>query len=224
MAEPIGAPVALTGQFARRVGDRALSGREDFLRLLITQMRSQTPIRPYDGQEFAVQLAIFSQLEQLLSMRQLLGLQLEQFSGLMAAIGNAAAPALIGTLARAESSTIWLSEEGVVRFGYELSEAAEEVQVEIRTPAGELVRTLEFRQVRAGTHWVEWDGRSASGQRLPAGRYNVRITAVGRAQQAPIPFVEGTVEAVRFTDRGALVLINGVEVPLMSLLEVRKRG
>lgn len=225
MAESIGILSALTGQLAQQISEPgALSGREDFLRLLIAQLRTQSPLRPYEGQEFAVQLAIFSQLEQLLNVRQLLELQLGQFPGLMESIGSAAAPALVGTIARAESSSVWLPADGVVRFGYELPEAVEGVRVEIRTPTGELIRTLEFRQRGAGTHWVEWDGQTDSGQPVPAGRYTVRIHAVGRTQQELIPFVEGTVEAVRFTHRGAFVLINGVEVPLKSLLEIRKRG
>jgi len=206
-------------------GSASAPEREYFLRLLVAQLRTQNPLRPYEGQEFAVQLAIFSQVEQLVAMRQLLEVQLGQFSGLMETMGNASAPALVGTFARAESSMVWLPADGGVQFGYELPEAAEEVRVEILTPAGETVRVLEFHQVRAGVHTVEWDGRTASGERLPAGRYAVRIIAKDGAQQSRevIPFVEGIVEAVRFTEGGAFVIINGVEVPLVAVREIRKR-
>ncbi|MCS6965827.1 MAG: hypothetical protein NZ473_03570 [Candidatus Kapabacteria bacterium] len=199
--------------------------REDFLRLLIAQLRAQSPIRPYEGQELAVQLAIFSQLEQLLSVRQLLGVQVEQLSGLTETLGNVAAPALVGTYVRVGSSELRLSADKPTEFGYELQEAAQSVRVDICTPSGQIVRSLEFREVPPGVHDVEWDGRSASGERLPPGIYTVRITAVGKAGHSVkvTPYVAGTVEAVRFTAKGAMLRIGGIEVPLVALLEIRKQ-
>jgi flagellar basal-body rod modification protein FlgD len=192
--------------------------------LLIAQLRMQSPLRPYEGQELAVQLAIFSQVEQLMSVRQLMELQVEQLSGLAETMGNAAAPALVGAQVRVESDTIELPADGVARFGYQLSEAAQSVRVEICTPSGTVVRTLEFSGVAAGAHLLEWDGRTAAGERLPPGTYTVRITALGEAGQnlEVSPFVEGVVEAVRFTARGAMLVLNGMEVPLVKLLEIRK--
>jgi flagellar basal-body rod modification protein FlgD len=202
----------------------AATGREDFLRLLIAQLRAQSPLRPYEGQELAVQLAIFSQLEQLLSMRQLMEVQLGQLAGLTETVGNAVTPALVGAFVRVESSTIRLPEGGTARFGYELSEPARSVRVEIATSTGEVVRVLEFHDVPAGTHAVEWDGRAADGGLLPPGAYTVRITALrGESESMNLtPFVEGVVEAVRFTEQGAFLQVAGIEVPLAQLREIRR--
>src|SRR5262245_31304467 len=38
-------------------------GQEDFLRILLTQLRFQDPLEPTDNQEFVAQLAQFSALE-----------------------------------------------------------------------------------------------------------------------------------------------------------------
>ncbi len=40
-------------------------GKDDFLRLLATQLQYQDPLNPMDGTEFTAQLSQFSQLEQL---------------------------------------------------------------------------------------------------------------------------------------------------------------
>ena len=45
-------------------------GKEDFLALLVTQLRYQDPLNPMDGTEFASQLAEFSGLEQLISLNE----------------------------------------------------------------------------------------------------------------------------------------------------------
>lgn len=48
----------------------ALVGKDDFLKLLVAQIKNQNPLNPADGIQFLSQLAQFSQLEQLLYIRQ----------------------------------------------------------------------------------------------------------------------------------------------------------
>jgi flagellar basal-body rod modification protein FlgD len=43
--------------------------KDDFLRLLVAQIKNQNPLNPADGVEFLAQLAQFSQLEQLIDIR-----------------------------------------------------------------------------------------------------------------------------------------------------------
>jgi flagellar basal-body rod modification protein FlgD len=50
-------------------GLTALAERDTFLRLLVAQVQNQDPLNPQEPIEFVSQLAQFSQLETLLSMR-----------------------------------------------------------------------------------------------------------------------------------------------------------
>jgi len=43
-------------------------GKDQFVKLLVTEMRNQDPLNPMDGKELAVQLAQFSSVEQLLNV------------------------------------------------------------------------------------------------------------------------------------------------------------
>jgi flagellar basal-body rod modification protein FlgD len=49
------------------------ANKETFLKLLVAQIKNQNPLNPSDGMEFLSQLAQFTELEQLLSMRQDIG-------------------------------------------------------------------------------------------------------------------------------------------------------
>lgn len=51
---------------------------DQFLTLLVAQLENQDPFEPQDPTEFTGQLAQFSMLEQLVSMRQLIEKQTEQ--------------------------------------------------------------------------------------------------------------------------------------------------
>ncbi len=44
--------------------------KDAFLRLLVAQIRNQNPLNPADGVQFLTQLAQFSELEQMITMRQ----------------------------------------------------------------------------------------------------------------------------------------------------------
>lgn len=65
------APTEPASQPPRKQGD-SLVKKDDFLKLLVAQIKNQNPLNPADGIEFLTQLAQFSQLEQLIEIRQCL--------------------------------------------------------------------------------------------------------------------------------------------------------
>ncbi len=45
-------------------------GKDEFLKLLVTQLQNQDPMNPVDNEQFIAQLATFSSLEQLISINK----------------------------------------------------------------------------------------------------------------------------------------------------------
>ena len=58
-----------TAKQSSDVSTDPLAQKEAFLKLLVAQIKNQNPLNPADGIEFISQLAQFSQLEQMLSIR-----------------------------------------------------------------------------------------------------------------------------------------------------------
>jgi flagellar basal-body rod modification protein FlgD len=55
--------IGIAGSNDSTVPANASIGQEDFLRILLTQLRFQDPLKPVDNQQFVAQLAQFSALE-----------------------------------------------------------------------------------------------------------------------------------------------------------------
>ena len=65
-------------------------GKNEFLQLLVTQLKNQDPMNPMESEQFAVNLAQFSQVEQLVQINDKLGKQDDtgSLSSLASYLGN----------------------------------------------------------------------------------------------------------------------------------------
>ena len=78
------------------VENRAQLLKDDFLKLLVTQLQNQDPLNPASNQEFASQLAEFSSLEQLTQMNESLESNLDSDLLLAQSLNNSTATGFIG--------------------------------------------------------------------------------------------------------------------------------
>jgi flagellar basal-body rod modification protein FlgD len=51
-------------------GNLSVTGKDEFLKLLVAQLQNQDPLSPAKNEAFVAQLATFSSLEQLISINQ----------------------------------------------------------------------------------------------------------------------------------------------------------
>ncbi len=197
-------------------------GKEDFLNLLVTQLRYQNPLDPMDNTEFVAQLAQFSSLEQMSNLNTAFTNQ----SMLIQSMNNSMAASLVGREVVVASDSFEIPDGGSGRVGVLLEHQAANVSIDITNEAGRVVRTLHMQNVSAGSHTIAWDGLDANGRPVDGGAFSIAVEAadIDGRQMTAYPLVSGVVESVVYEQGAAFLTIAGTRVPVGTLLEVLGLG
>jgi len=195
-------------------------GKDDFLKLLVTQLRNQDPMQPLTNDEFIGQMAQFSSLEQLQDINS--GMQ----SSLMLnqSLNNALSTTLIGREVLVQGNTISVENGRPHQAGFYV-DGEGQAEVTIRDSSGNIVRTIDM-DVSGNDRYVDltWDGNDDSGERVDDGDYTfeVKFTARDGAQKQVSPYIKGKVSAVKFVGGNAYVEVDGKNYNLSQLVEIRE--
>lgn len=208
--------------------DDAAAQKDQFLKLLTFQLKSQNPLKPYDNQEFATQLAQFSQLEQLSGIKGLLEEQNKVNLSLSKVMTNSALPGMLGKYAKAYTTNINNTGDKPVSLGYDLDMDGTDGEVSIYDDKGRIVRTMALgdNNLKVGEHTIQWDGKDNSGNTLDSGNYTFFVdfkNAKGGEQQAST-FTYGKIEAVRFKNNGTVLVVDGLEIPISDVTDIRSES
>ncbi len=197
-------------------------GKDDFLLLLVTQLRYQDPLNPMENTEFVSQLAQFSSLEQM----ENLNTKFDDQAVLVKALNNTMAVSYVGKEVVLASNELQISEDQSARFGVHLGAAADNVSVTIRDAAGDPVRVLDLGGLSRGSHELGWDGRDAQGNVVPEGRYTIRVAATDASggELSASPVVIGAVQSLVYENGTAYFTVGGARAPLAALIEVLDAG
>ncbi|NLL15151.1 MAG: hypothetical protein GX267_17270 [Fibrobacter sp.] len=207
-------------------------GKDDFLKLLVTQLRYQDPLNPMENTEFVSQLAQFRSLESGNNIESAIKELNESFKGTVEAqkysaqsITNTSAISLIGKNVRLKQESVeWEAKAGAkVPLRIHLGKHDSAI-VEILDKDGNVVKTLEAEgKDRQNSVDLSWDGSTDLGEIAKGGKYTIRIA--GEEEDPSLyAFVQDIVEGVRFTSSGALVKIDGRELSIGNVLDVAYSG
>jgi flagellar basal-body rod modification protein FlgD len=211
---------ATSGQAATIKGPDQTLGQDQFLNLLIAQLKNQDPLNPVDNAQFMAQLAQFSQLEQTKQMTASLNTFIQRQD-------SANATGLVSFLGRevtAMGSSVSLVSGTPASVSYLLGGNAANVTLQIKNASGVSVRTLTFGNQAAGPQSVRWDGKDQFGNPLPTGSYSFAVTAA-TADGKPVSadtVASGIVTGDRYDQSGPMVVFDsGQSVAPGQILSVR---
>jgi flagellar basal-body rod modification protein FlgD len=201
---------------------KAILGKDDFLKLLVMQMRFQDPLDPIKGTEFAAQLAQFSSVEQLSNINTNLLQSIDANYLMTQSISNALAATFVGKGVRAATDSFYYSGTDSVKLGYSLPSAADTVTVKIYDESGNLVKTITGTGKEKGDNVVKWNGTNEAGETVAAGKYKFTVEAKDSSGGSLTTslFIMGKVTGVRFKADGTVFVIDGMEVKLSDILEI----
>jgi flagellar basal-body rod modification protein FlgD len=196
-----------------------VASQDDFLKLLITQLQNQDPLQPMDNQEFAAQLATFNSLGQLIEINEKLG----AVNSGQGSMNQYNAASLIGKQITSAGNQVGVSAGAASNIGYQLGANATKVEVTVFDANGEIVRRLDAGARGAGEQSLVWDGKDSTGKSVRPGVYGFDINAVdvNGKKIAASGKLQGLVTGVRLDGTEPVLEVNGVDVPLSSVIAVR---
>lgn len=200
----------------------SVMGKEDFLKLMLAQLKNQDPQSPMDGTQFASQLAQFTSLEQLMNLNDSMDTSINANYYLTQSINNTLAATLIGKDVKLNGSTFQFNGQDHATLGYNLSTAANSVTIKIYNETGQLVKTINDAPKNSGDNKLNWDFTDNDGNSVPQGKYRFEIDA-RNADSNPISnstYVLGKIDGVKFTGYGTMLVVNGGEYMLSDIMEI----
>jgi flagellar basal-body rod modification protein FlgD len=199
-------------------------GKQDFLELLVTQMRYQDPLAPQDNQQFISQMAQFSSLEgtqNINSSIEDLSKKIEAMVSGQATsastISNSSATNLIGKPVRVTAADIVYdsTKKDAIQINVH-SDAADSV-LSIVDEEGTIVNALPL--AKSGEHKVDWNGLKMDGSKAPSGKYSLKVT--GRdAKDSGYTYFEDKVTGLSYSKTGVRIEIRGQSVGLDQVVHV----
>jgi len=197
---------------------RTSLGQDEFLRLMLTQLKNQDPLKPLEPTEFVTQLAQFSQVSGIKEMNDSLVALGDSLAGSRVMDGAA----LVGRGVLAESKTLTLPQDGSVSGAIDVPAGASRMQVAIKDAAGQLVRSIELAP-KAGASGFSWDGVTNAGEQAVPGEYTVEALATvgGGTRSVPV-YAAGYIDSVSIDRAAGTLTLNTSTLGHLDLADVRE--
>jgi flagellar basal-body rod modification protein FlgD len=188
---------------------------QQFLLLLTTQLKNQSPLDPLDTNQFTQQLVQFASVEQQLKTNS----TLTSLVAASKASTASTAASLVGTSVTLDGSKTTF-EGGAASWTLTADKAAS-ATLTISDSTGAVIAT-QTKALAAGSQSVAWDGRTLNGDTVSTGTFKVSVTAKD-ASGATVKVgtdVTGVVSSVELSGDDPVVVVGGRRVSLSSLKSV----
>lgn len=194
--------------------------KDDYLNLMVTQLKYQDPTKPLENHEMATQLAQFNTVEQLIGVNTTL--QAMQNQSAQANIDKLTP--YLGRVVEVSGGKMQVTPEMQVTQGIvDLPGKAGSVSVLIKDAQGSVVRTLGLGEKSSGRHVIDWDGKTDGGVNAKSGEYSFEVVASstdGKEMKAKTSFTSKVEAIVELAQGGKLDTQSG-KVEAKDILAIR---
>jgi flagellar basal-body rod modification protein FlgD len=194
-------------------------GQEEFLDLMVAQLKNQDPFKPMENGDFIAQMAQFSSvsgLEELQSSFNTLANSLQSNQALQAST-------LVGRSVLVPSDEAMLTQTSDVRGVLDLPQGTPNVNVMVQDANGELVKQISLGSNAQGEVPFVWDGTDSNGERMPPGKYKLVAEAQGPEGGISVnTFVSADVESVTIGNGGQNLVLNLQDMGSVDFARVRE--
>jgi flagellar basal-body rod modification protein FlgD len=193
--------------------------KDDFMKLFISQLKYQDPLKPQDPSAMLDQLSQLSLVEQSYNNNTSL-------NNLLTAQNNSigmTAISFIGKDVKANGNTVTFDGSNSTALEFNVSLPTSSGQVSIVDSSGRTVRTAALGVRNAGDNSFSWDGRDNKGSLVAAGAYTfvVSATAANGSSLSPTTYTTGKIDGVNLSGATPQLSIGTSSVALTDVISVR---
>jgi flagellar basal-body rod modification protein FlgD len=200
-------------------------GKQQFLELLVTQLRYQDPLNPSNDQEFIAQLAQFSSLESSQNIESGMDDMANSMKGFVEAqdktvqdLSNSSAAGLLGKHALVEKEEFYFdgTEEAIPIY----KESNGTSLINVTNQQGDVVYS-EPVTGQGGYMEFTWDGGTGNpGERAKSGSYKISVTDLSNSKEEGFAFVEDYISAITYDEGTAKITVNGNSYRLEDIKQI----
>lgn len=199
-------------------------GKQEFLHLLVTQLRYQDPMDPMKGQEMAAQLAQFSSVEQLVELNKTIADQKDGTAAMIQAVNSNVALGTIGREVFALGDQVEVPEGGAdeASVTFTVADNGGQGTLRILDEDGELVSSHKLGVIPGGRQTLNLGEVGAS---LEPGLYRYEVSvASGDEEVAVEQYMKGIVNGITYGSSGAVLTAGRITVPIGQVISVTTPG
>ncbi|MBU3575918.1 flagellar hook assembly protein FlgD [Polynucleobacter sp. UK-Mo-2m-Kol15] len=194
--------------------------QDQFMTMLVAQIKYQDPTNPMDSSQMTSQLAQISTVDGINQLNS----SMAEMSKTLQSGQTYQASSLIGKSVLAPGKAFNLV-NGDSAFAVQLPTAASSVMVSIRNAAGQTVDSMNLGTQGAGVIPLTWNGKDQTGKALPDGAYTLQVAAnTGGKSVNGVGLTYAKVNAVGNDPKSGatqLVLGNGTTTSLSSVVQIQ---
>jgi flagellar basal-body rod modification protein FlgD len=207
--------------------------REDFLNILIAQLKHQDPLDPMKGTEFIDSITRLSQVEQTVNQNT----HLENIERLLGGGGSAQLGSPVSYI---DKSITFNTDQvdlkgGVSNFSYNLTTIPKQLFITVKDSTGRPVfqstagegATNSSGKLKLGQNTVSWNGTDNAGNQLADGAYTVEVNYLQDVSGASVPVpitTSGIVSGASFDSGTVSLVVGNLKTTLDKITSINSLG
>jgi flagellar basal-body rod modification protein FlgD len=203
---------------ATPLGPGGKLGKNEFLKLLVTQLRYQDPMNPLQGEQMAAQLAQFSSLEQLVNIGDALKTQQGSNDALVAAVTNSTAMNTIGKEVTAVSDQVYLPADGQATVSC-TSAGDGQATLTIADANGKVLGSRNLGFVSGGLHTFDV-GSAGAGLKEGGYRYYIDVKSADGKSVGVETYTTARIDGITYGQDGALLTAGPLRIKPGSIVKI----
>lgn len=193
-------------------------GKDEFLKLLVTQLQNQDPMNPSQPEQMASQLAQFSSVEQLTNLNETLTNQSALLTSMIGGIGAGSALGALGRTVVASGHDVMVEKDATSSVSFDLRSPTIKGTLHVLDESGNEVYSQDLGAMSAGRQTVQLDPKDP----LDPGHYTYTVDATDAAGGAVgvTTYTAGKIDGVRFDSTGPIFTVGSIEIPMSAVVQI----